>query len=82
MTCRPLAHASVVAPKVQLVRTSQQVAAGPDEQTRLLTAQLADMAKADSPRFVRLIRRADFLAAGGMDRNTAYRTALTETQPL
>ena len=64
------------------MRTSQQVADGPDEPTRSLTATLADMAKADSPRFVRLIRRADFLAAGGMDRNTAYRTALTETPPL
>ncbi len=60
------------------VRTSQQVAGGPDEPTRLLTARLADMAKADGPRFTRLIRRADFFVAGGMDRNTAYRTALTE----
>lgn len=41
-----------------------------------MTSELADIARADGRRFAELVRQADQLMAGGMERDAAYRRAL------
>jgi len=59
------------------MRTSEQSTDGPDDDTRALMSRLADVAKVDGWRFSDLVRPADSPAAAGLERNAAYRAALT-----
>jgi hypothetical protein len=59
-----------------LVQTHQQPSSGPDEQTRALTARLADLCRRDGARFARVVRHHDQLVAAGTPEAEAWRVAL------
>lgn len=50
----------------------------PDTATRALTRLLADLAKADGPRFAAVVRAADAAQAAGVERDEAYWAALEQ----
>jgi hypothetical protein len=58
------------------VQTHQQPSSGPGEQTRALTAWLADLCRRDAARFARVVRHHDQLVAAGVAEPDAWRVAL------
>jgi hypothetical protein len=58
------------------VQTHQQPSSGPDEQTRALTARLADLCRCDGARFTRVVRHHDQLVRAGLAEAEAWRVAL------
>ncbi len=59
------------------MRTSEQSTDGPDDGTRAPMSRRPGVPTSDGRRFSDLVRPADSLAAAGLDRNAAYRAALT-----
>jgi hypothetical protein len=58
------------------VQTHQQPSSGPDEQTRALTARLADLCRRDGARFTAVVRHHDQLVRTGVAEAEAWRVAL------
>jgi hypothetical protein len=51
------------------MKTHAQTSAGPDDETRTLTRDLADLCKRDAAAFARLVREADAVQRQGGDRH-------------